>query len=229
MSKKFTSSRPIRILYEDEQFVAFFKPAGLLTVPMDKAPSASSLTDLVNAQMIRAGMAEGARLHPCHRLDRDTSGVILFAKSRRAEEFMIELFRQRQVKKKYIAFVHGRLLRPRGEIRSRLDEDRHSRDPQMISITRYQLRKQCRQFAVVEVEPLTGRTNQIRIHFSRELKNPLVGDSKFAFRKDFDLKFKRTALHAFELYFKHPVTGAPVSISAPLALDMQNFLDKNRT
>lgn len=227
MSKKFVSSRPLKILYEDEHFIAFFKPAGLLTVPTDKRGHADqTMSDLANIQYAnRPGMSEGMKIHPCHRLDRDTSGVILFSKGHRAEELMAELFRQKLVKKKYIAFVHGRLQRPKGEIRSRLQEDKFSRDPDQVSVTRYQLKQQRRQFAVVEVEPLTGRTNQIRIHFA-EMGHPLIGENKFIFRKDVDLKFKRTALHAWELYFKHPITGVPVSITAPVSLDMQNFLDK---
>ncbi len=228
MSKKFISTRPINVLYEDEHLIAFFKPANLLTVPTDKGKETQTLDGLANAQFAaRPGAVEGVKLHPCHRLDRDTSGVILFAKGHRAEELMMELFRQKLVKKKYIAFVHGRLERVKGEIRSRLEEDRFSKDPDMISVTRYQLKQQRKRFAVVEVEPLTGRTNQIRIHF-KQLGHPLVGENKFIFRKDMELRFKRTALHAFELNFKHPMTGVPVSITAPLSVDMHNFLDKNK-
>ncbi|MBF0123045.1 MAG: RluA family pseudouridine synthase [Candidatus Omnitrophica bacterium] len=229
MSKKFISTRPIKILHEDEHLIAFFKPANLLTVATDKGKETQTLDQLVNAQFAaRPGALDGVKLHPCHRLDRDTSGVILFAKGHRAEELMMELFRQKLVKKKYIAFVHGRLQNVKGEIRSRLEEDRFSKDPEMISVTRYQLKQQRKRFAVVEVEPLTGRTNQIRIHF-KGLGYPLVGENKFIFRKDMELRFKRTALHAHELYFKHPMTGVPVSITAPLSVDMQNFLDKNKT
>ncbi|NLE65306.1 MAG: RluA family pseudouridine synthase [Elusimicrobia bacterium] len=228
MSKKFSSHRPLTILYEDEHLIALFKPAGLLTVATDRGRNEETLEARANHEFsARSDHPEGVKLHPCHRLDKDTSGVILFAKGHRVEERMADLFRERQVKKKYIAFVHGRPQPPRGEMRSRLEEDRRSRDPEAVSITRYQVKEQRRKFAVVEVEPLTGRTNQIRIHF-KDLGNPLVGENKFIFRKDFDLRFKRTALHAWELFFKHPVTGVPVGITAPLATDMRNFLEKTR-
>jgi 23S rRNA pseudouridine1911/1915/1917 synthase len=230
MSKRFTDRKSFNILYEDDHYIAFFKPAGLLTVRADSSKE-PAMEELVNkeyaARPDASKEADALKLHPCHRLDRDTSGVILFAKGHRAEELMMDLFRQRLVKKKYIAFVHGRLPHPKGEIKLALREDRDSRDPEKTSVTRYEIREQRHNFAIVEVQPLTGRTNQIRIHF-KEIGFPLVGENKFVFRKDFSLKFKRTALHAWELYFKHPVTGKDVSITAPLSLDMKNFLERNR-
>jgi 23S rRNA pseudouridine1911/1915/1917 synthase len=231
MSKHFSGRKPFKVLYEDDHYIAFFKPAGLLTVRADDGKE-PAMEEQVNKDFTaRPDTPKGAdalKLHPCHRLDRDTSGVILFAKGHHAEELMMDLFRQRLVKKKYIAFVHGRLPHPKGEIKLALREDRDSRDPERISVTRYEVKEQRHNFTIVEVYPLTGRTNQIRIHF-KEIGFPLVGENKFIFRKDFSLKFKRTALHAWELYFKHPVTGKDVSITAPLSLDMQNFLERNRT
>jgi 23S rRNA pseudouridine1911/1915/1917 synthase len=231
MSKRFTDRKPFAVLYEDDHYIAFFKPAGLLTVPADKGRE-PAMAELVNKEFAaKAGVSkepDALKLHPCHRLDRDTSGVILFAKGHRAQELMMELFRQKLVRKKYIAFVHGRLPHPKGEIKKALEEDRRSSDPNMISVTRYQVKEQRHNFAVVEVFPLTGRTNQIRIHF-KGIGHPLVGENKFIFRKDFSLRFKRTALHAWELYFKQPFTGKDVSITASLSVDMKNFLERNRT
>ncbi len=225
MSKKFISRRAINILYEDDHFIAFFKPAGLLTVPADKG-NELSLTEIVNAEFAtRTDLVDGMKLHPCHRIDRDTSGVIMFAKGQVARDQLMNLFRAREVKKKYIAFVHGKVPHPRGEIKSRLKEDIASGDKSSMSITRYALKRQYRNFAVVEVYPLTGRTNQIRIHF-KEAGNPLVGENKFVYRKDFDVKFKRTALHASELSFCQPFTKEKVKVEAELSQDMQNFLEK---
>lgn len=226
MSKRYTSRRAINILYEDDHYIAFFKPAGLLTVPADQGHE-PSLAELVNAEYAtRPDIVEGMKLHPCHRIDRDTSGVVMFAKGQAARDQMMNLFRAREVKKKYIAFVHGKLSHPKGEMKSRLKEDMMSGDKQSVSITRYALKQQFKKFAVVEVVPLTGRTNQIRIHF-KEVGNPLVGENKFVFRKDFELKFKRTALHAAELSFVQPFTKEKVKVEAELSQDMQNFLAKN--
>ncbi len=227
MSKKFSSRRAINILYEDDQYIAFFKPAGLLAVPADKGEE-QSLTEIVNIEFAsRPEAMEGLKLHPCHRIDRDTSGVMLFAKGQPARDQMMNLFRARMVQKKYIAFVHGKVLHPRGEMKSRLKEDISSGDRNSMSITRYALKQQFRKFAVVEVTPLTGRTNQIRIHF-KEVGNPLVGENKFVYRKDFDLKFKRTALHASELSFVQPYTKEKIRVEAELSQDMQNFLEKEK-
>jgi 23S rRNA pseudouridine1911/1915/1917 synthase len=227
MSKKFISRRSVNILYEDDQYVAFFKPAGLLAVPADLGGE-PSLTDMVNAEFSgRPDYVEGMKLHPCHRIDRETSGVMMFAKGQIARDQLMNLFRAREVRKKYIAFVHGRVMHPKGEMKSRLKEDVATGDKNSVSITRYALKQQFRKFAVVEVIPLTGRTNQIRIHF-KEVGNPLVGENKFVFRKDFELKFKRTALHAAELKFVQPFTKEKIRVEAELSQDMQNFLERNR-
>ena len=226
MSKRFISRRAVNILYEDDQYIAFFKPAGLLAVPADKG-NEPSLTEMVNAEFAACPDAvEGLKRHPCHRIDRDTSGVIMFAKGQVARDQMMNLFRAREVKKKYIAFVHGKMLHSRGEMKSRLKEDIASGNKSSMSITLYAVKQQFRKFAVVEVTPLTGRTNQIRIHF-KEVGNPLVGENKFVYRKDFELKFRRTALHASSLSFIQPFTKEKVTISAELSQDMQNFLEKN--
>lgn len=230
MSKKYTSRRSINILYEDSHYIAFFKPAGLLSVPADIG-NATTMIDIVNVEFAARPddpeQERGMKLYPCHRLDRDTSGVILFAKGQVARDQMVELFRNKDVRKKYIAFAHGRMEHPKGEMSSRLKEDIASGDKKSVSVTRYLVKRQNRNFAEVEVFPLTGRTNQIRIHF-KQIGNPLVGESKFAYRKDFALQFKRTALHASELSFVHPFTKERVVVEAELSIDMMNFLERNR-
>lgn len=229
MSKRFSSDKPIVVLYEDEHYIAFFKPAGLLTVPADRGVD-RALSDLVNDQYARRpGVPTGIKLHPCHRIDRETSGAVVFAKGHSSQEALMDLFRQKKVQKKYLAFVHGRLRQTKGEINSPIrDAKSAGGQEKKEAVTRYSVLEQRHNFAIVEVVPLTGRTNQIRIHFT-ELGHPLVGENKFIYRKDFGLKFKRTALHASELEFTHPVTGGPVRIVAPLSTDMKNFLERNRT
>ncbi|NTV28610.1 MAG: RluA family pseudouridine synthase [Candidatus Omnitrophica bacterium] len=228
MSKRFSSDKPFVVLYEDDHYIAFFKPAGLLTVPADRGVD-QSLADMVNAQFShRPGVPEGMKLHPCHRLDKETSGVVVFAKGHASQEALMDLFRDKKVHKKYIAFVHGRLRHAKGEIDTPIrDVKPGGGQEKKEAVTRYYLQEQRHRFAIVEVVPLTGRTNQIRIHFT-ELGHPLVGENKFIYRKDYNLKFKRAALHASELEFVHPVTGQPVKIVAPLSIDMKNFLERNR-
>lgn len=201
----------ISVLFEDAWFQAVDKPPGLLTVPAPGKPRC--LTEILNRQARREGAAY--RLYPCHRLDRETSGVILYAKSRAAQEAMKECFQARRVEKTYLAFVQGRLRKEAGVIEHRLEG--------APALTRYRVLQRGKNFSVLEVCPETGRTNQIRIHM-RYLGHPVVGESVFAFRKDFALRAKRLCLHARSLRFPHPFTGKTVFLESPLPEDMARFL-----
>ena len=216
--------RSIEVLYEDKDCVVFYKPAGLLVIPTDKNEQ-WTLVSLVNQQR-----KEAPRLYPAHRLDRDTSGVILFAKSKDNQQILMEAFKEKKVKKTYIAFVHGRLKESQGKISIPIKDFYQKKFqkniPAQSALTLYKVLTYHKNYSVVEVNPITGRTNQIRIHFAK-LGHPLVGEDKYAFRKDFILRFKRTALHAKELSWPHPITGKMINVQAPLAKDMTNFLEKN--
>lgn len=222
MQESSPSSRLIKVLYEDDAFMVFDKPAGVLVIPTEKKET-NTLVDVVNRQHVSAEW----KLHPCHRLDRETTGVIIFAKGRGVQQKMMELFKARRITKKYIAFLQGKIKHPSGELKSFISsfEDKKfgkSRNSQ-LAITKYRLLKQARLFCVVEAEPVTGRTNQIRIQF-KELGHPLVGDRKYSFGKDFAVKFKRTALHAFRVEWIHPVTKKEILVESPLPGDMKEFL-----
>ncbi len=207
----------IEVLYEDKDCITFCKPAGVLVIP--------TLVSLVNQQH-----QNPPPLYPAHRLDRDTSGVILFAKGKDNQEILMKAFKDKRVKKTYIAFVHGHPKAPQGKIRIPI-KDFYQRKfqrnrPAQSALTLYKVIDYRREYSVVEVNPITGRTNQIRIHFS-QLGHPLVGEDKYAFRKDFALRFRRTALHAAQLSWPHPVTDKMITICSALAKDMTNFLGKN--
>ncbi len=229
-----SGQRPIPILYEDDVCIAFDKPPGLLVTPAD-GKSTTTLTDIVNEQYATPQSSlhtndQQFRLHPCHRLDKDTSGVILYAKGKKNQKIFMDVFNQKKVQKHYTAFVHGRLDKPQGEIRSAIQDFYQkkfaSRSSGKSALTRYRVVEARRAFSVVDVLPVTGRTNQIRIHFV-QLKHPLVGEDKYAFRKDFPLKFKRTALHARELQWYHPVLKKNVSVVSELPEDMTRFLSNH--
>lgn len=173
---------------------------------------------MVNEQYAASDPSDERRLYPCHRIDRDTSGVILFARGKANQKWMMEAFRQRRIKKKYIALVQRKLKTPAGEIRNAIEH--------RFALTRYRVIRIKRAFSVVEAFPVTGRTNQIRIHF-KQIGHPLVGERKYAFGKDFPLKFRRTALHALELVWPHPVTKKMIKTAAPLPQDMEAFIAKN--
>lgn len=233
-----------RIVYEDDQLIVVDKPSGMLVIPTPKKET-NTLTDLLNRnldergiealnhslaqnlnKMNGSGLRSGsghANAYPCHRLDRETSGLIVYAKGKSIQQAMMEEFKERAVKKTYIAFVNGRITKDFDIIKKRI-YNRNKKRPEE-AVTKYRVLERREGFTILEAEPVTGRTNQIRIHF-KEIGHPLVGESVFAFRKDFKLKFKRVALHASYIRFTHPVTRKPMEFSAPMPSDMEAFLKK---
>lgn len=205
----------IGVVFEDNWLLVVDKPSGLLTIPTPKNET-RTLTSILNENLKKNNLAY--RLHPCHRLDKDTSGLIIYAKGKSSQEKMMEEFRQRRVKKLYLAFVHGNVFKEAGQINNPIEGQ--------AAVTKYQVLQRKKDFTVVEIKPLTGRKNQIRIHF-KQIGHPLVGETKFAFRRDFKLKSKRLCLQAQKLKFIHPITQKNISLQIGLAKDMQNFLNQH--
>lgn len=221
------SKYPIEILYEDDHYIVFDKPPGLLVIPTPKNER-KTLTNIVNEEY--TSRENSWKWHPCHRIDRETSGVIIFAKGKRCQKLMMDVFKKREVVKKYIAFVHGKLSSERGEFHKPVKDVYQKKFrrglPATPAITRYKVLKAKRAFSIVEVQPVTGRTNQIRIHFS-QAGHPIVGDRKYAFARDYTLKFRRTALHAASLKWMQPVSQKWVNVESDLPKDMKEFLKNN--
>ena len=199
-----------RVVFEDEFIIVADKPAGLLTVPTPKNEK-TTLSSLLKA-------------FPAHRLDRETSGLIVYAKTKNIRDKLAEEFRFRRVKKRYIAFVQGKMPAKDGAIDRKVQDNPY--EPAKSALTQYRVLESRKGFSVVEVVPLTGRTNQIRIHF-KQIGHPLVGERRFAFAKDFAIKFRRTALHSSDLEFCHPADGKPMSFHSELPPDMAVFLENN--
>jgi len=195
----------IPVIYEDDWLFVVDKPSGLLTIPTPKNEK-RTLTSILG-------------LHPCHRLDRETSGLIIYAKGKGAQQKMMQEFYKKQVKKTYIAFVQGVLPHNQGQIENPIEG--------RSAITKYKTIQRRRDFTIAEVMPLTGRTNQIRIHF-KQIGHPIVGETKYAFRRDFKLRAKRLCLHAKSLEFTHPVTGKYIRLTCDLPKDLKEFLTKNQ-
>ena len=194
----------IPVIYEDDSLLIVDKPSGLLTVPTPK-----------NEQRTLTGILG---LYPCHRLDRGTSGIIIYAKTKSAQQKVAEEFKQRQVKKVYLAFVSGTPYKKDGVIKNRIEG--------MSAETRYKVIEERRGFAIVEARPVTGRTNQIRIHF-KSIGHPILGEDKFAFRRDFKIKAKRLMLHAEALEFIHPVSRKVLRLKSALPKDFRDFLESH--
>ena len=192
----------IPIIYEDEWLLVADKPSGLLTVPTPKNEK-RTLTSILN-------------LYPCHRLDRETSGLIIYAKNKNIQQKMMDEFRARRVKKAYLAFVRGLPYKNQGEIKNRIEG--------LNAETRYKVIEKRGDFAILEVNPLTGRTNQIRIHL-KQIGHPVLGETKYAFRRDFKIKAKRLMLHAAGLEFRHPASGKLLQLKSGLPDDFKQFLE----
>lgn len=202
----------IPIIYEDDWLLVADKPAGLLTIPAPKK-TFRTLTAVLNDHLKEKRIPY--RLHPCHRLDKDTSGLIIYAKGKSTQQKVMGLFKARQIKKTYLVFVRGNINNPSGRINYPIDGQ--------AALTRYKLIENRDKYAIIEAMPWTGRTNQLRIHF-KQIGHPVLGERKFAFRKDFQLKAKRLCLQAFRLEFKHPVTGQALDIRIEPEQDLKKFL-----
>lgn len=216
--------KPVEILYKDAAFYVFNKPPGLVVIP---APGETrTLTDVVNEQC--PGKDNEGPLHPCHRLDRDTTGVIIFARGKKNQQLLMEEFHRRRITKRYLALVHGKLKKPFGTIQGAVksfDQKRFNRHAKARwAESEYRVLEQRNGYSLVEIFTETGRANQIRIHFSDLLRHPLVGERKYAFARDYTLKFRRTALHAANVKWRHPVTKKTIEVKAPMPQDMKDFL-----
>ncbi len=202
----------IPIIYEDEWLIVLNKPSGLLTIPTPKNEP-RTLTSILNEEFKNKGFSFNP--HPCHRLDRETSGLIIYAKGKSIQKIIMQEFKDKKVEKHYIAFVNGNVFHDKGTINAQIENSPSS--------TKYQVLERRNGFSVVEAIPLTGRTNQIRIHFKIK-GHPVLGDAKYAFRRDFKIKAKRLCLHAKSLSFIHPVTKKSISFDTELPKDMAEFL-----
>jgi 23S rRNA pseudouridine1911/1915/1917 synthase len=223
---------PIEILYQDEHLVVVNKPAGMIVYPA----AGHSHGTLMNALSYHCGpvAAVGGPLRPgvVHRLDKDTSGVMVVALNDRAYYGLVEQFRQRTIKRRYVALVYGDLKDDEGEIALRIGRSESDRKKMSTrvrrgkeAVTRWKVMKRFGKTTLIEVRLGTGRTHQIRVHLS-SVGHPVLGDRTYGKKVDIELKsgkrilFPRQMLHAELLGFQHPATGAFLKFSSPLPDDM---------
>ncbi len=221
------ASSPIPILYEDDQYVVFDKPSGLIVIPSPKGET-RTLVSLVNDQTRK--QPDQPKLFPCHRLDRDTSGTILFAKGKKNQKTMMEAFKNKAVQKRYIALANGNMHEGKGKFESKvisLDKAKWNlHAAKKSALTEYSVIQNYRNFCKVEIMLGTGRSNQIRIHFAKA-GHPLVGERKYAIAKKYPYKFRRVALHAYSLQWLHPATKKNIIVKSQLPKDLEDFISKN--
>jgi 23S rRNA pseudouridine1911/1915/1917 synthase len=227
---------PLDVIYEDADVFVINKPAGLVVHPGAGNPTGTMVNALLHRDptlelLPRAGIV--------HRLDKDTSGVMVVARTLEAHTSLVAQLSSREVHRQYLAIVVGALVsggtatgaidrHPRDRVRMAVRED--GKD----AVTHFRLRERFRTHTALECRLETGRTHQIRVHMAH-LKHPIVGDplygGSFKLPKGASEDFiaglrglKRQALHAEVLEFLHPVTGEPVRCSAPVPADIQNLL-----
>jgi 23S rRNA pseudouridine1911/1915/1917 synthase len=227
---------PLSIVYEDRDLLVVDKPAGLVVHP---APGHTGGT-LVNALLAYSSELAASgdeRSGIVHRLDRDTSGLILVAKSEKVRRALQRQFKERQVHKAYLALLGGHLQPAWGRIEAPLGRDPDHRQRMAVlpggreAITEYHALEQfahtsglaAGDYTLVEAEPLTGRTHQIRVHFA-SIGHPVVGDTVYGRRKH-RLPVPRQFLHARRLGFKHPRTGQRMELEASLPQDLFSVLE----
>lgn len=223
---------PLDVLYQDAWLVAINKPSRMIVHP----GAGMQQHTVVHAALYHFPEMEivGHPIRPgvVHRLDQETSGVLLMAKTREAYAELTAIFKNRLIRKYYRAAVYGKMRAPQGRIEKRLGRDPQDRKKISVrarksrsAVTIFKVLKQFEFGALLDVEILTGRTHQIRVHLSSE-NHPILGDSKYGGgnwnriqNANLRGKLKQAGffgLHAFSLEFKHPFTHMPLRIEAPL-------------
>jgi len=227
---------PLTIVYEDEDLVVVDKPAGMVVHVGAGVKSGT----LVNALLhhIRSLSSVGGDLRPgiVHRLDRMTSGLVIVAKNDFAHRQLAADFKARAIHKTYVLLVHGLVPSDRGEIRKPVGRDPVRRVRMKVgglrareAATRFRVVRRFSRLTLLEAEPLTGRTHQLRVHFSA-LGHPIVGDTLYGAPRRLRLKtgeietLKRNFLHASELEFRHPRGREVVRLQSKLPSELKEFL-----
>jgi len=222
---------PLDVIFENNDLVVINKPAGMVVHP---APGHSSGT-LVHAALGAIDDLEGigGELRPgiVHRLDKDTSGLIVIAKNEKSLIWLQEQFKSRSVEKVYLALVDGRPPTPAGRIEAAIARDPSHRKKMAIvsdgkgraSVTEYATVKEFNRHTLIEAHPLTGRTHQIRLHMAF-VGCPVAGDQVYG-RKTPTVDIQRHFLHAYRLKITLPGESSPLAFNAPLPAELQSILD----
>lgn len=211
--------KPVEVLYEDDHLLVVYKPAGVLLHPTEPHHR-GTLDHLVAGHFARTAVA--AKVRHVHRLDQDTSGLVLYAKHAWASALLDEELRERRIKRTYLAFVHGKMEKESGKIDLPIGKDRYHAARRRVApngdpaLTTYQVVERYRDATLIRCSLETGRTHQIRVHLSH-IGHPLLGDALYGGKTTL---LSRQALHAYRLQVPHPFGGRVIEVEAPLPADL---------
>ncbi|MCQ2347672.1 MAG: RluA family pseudouridine synthase [Paludibacteraceae bacterium] len=231
----------MQLLFEDDQFLVVNKERGLLSVATHPGSTQQTVFSILKAYERRKNPRNG--VYVIHRLDRETSGVLVWAKNPKMQQYMRTYWHELVQERTYIAVVEGLLEQKEGTIRTWLTEDKHNcvtysspyDDGGALSITHYKVLKESsvhcassivnQAVSLVELHLETGRTNQIRVHMA-SIGHPIVGDRKYG-HGNTDSPVDRLCLHAQTLAFIHPVTEQPVRFTSPVPRSFRTLLSRS--
>jgi 23S rRNA pseudouridine1911/1915/1917 synthase len=226
----------LEIVYEDAALLVVNKPAGLLTVPLERKGAAPSVQSQIEIYLRPFGKRRPLAVH---RIDQDTSGLVVFAKDGDVQSRLKAQFKRREPERIYLAVVYGHPSPREGQWRDHLvwddkaliQKETHPRDPRaQEAISDYRVRERYRDTSLLEVRLQSGRRNQIRIQ-ARLRGHTLVGEKRYTFGPDSirPIQFERHALHAWRLAFDHPEDGTRCEFEAPLPPDLHALLQRLRS
>lgn len=211
------------VVYEDDYLLLVNKPANIIIHPDDKSKS-NTLVNIVANYYKKNNINRQVRF--LHRIDKETTGLILFAKDFLSEAILLKDIEQHKVDRKYIALVEGRFAKKSGEINAPIKQDRHKNGKMCVykdgkeAISNYKVIQEFKDFSMVEFTLKTGRTHQIRVH-SSYINHPLLGDVLYGGNMYY---IDRVALHSYKVSFIHPISKKSVDISIDLPLDFKNVI-----
>ena len=224
-------SIPLNIIYEDEQMLAINKTAGMVVHPAPGHAKGTLVNALLNHCSDLSGIGGVARPGIVHRLDKDTSGIVLVAKTEAAHRALSSQFKDRTIKKTYLALVRGAVKTPSGIINTSIGRHKTNRKKMTASCdqgrqaeTCYQVLETFGHFSYLKLFPKTGRTHQIRVHLA-SIHHPVLGDKLYGgILTGPYLKIPRQALHAFRIEITHPTSQKSLAFEAPIPTDIDNYL-----
>ncbi len=228
-------SRDLHIIYEDDALIVLDKPAGLLAVPLERRSDARSVYEDIKHHLRTHGRR---RPFVVHRIDRDTSGLVVFAKRADAQQGLKEQFKRHEPERVYRAIVYGHPTPPAGTWRDQLvwdetaliQKETHPRDPRgKEAVSQYRVIERFAAASLIEVSLVTGKRNQIRLQ-ARLRGHMLVGEQRYVFGPEHlrSIAFPRQALHAFRLSVRHPLDGRTMQFEAPMPDDLVALIARLR-